>query len=270
MVELKKDYKIGKRRFGKINWVGSYTLYKKETLRFLIVFGQTVLGPVVTAFLFLLVISLAIGPNKGSVLGVPFIEFLAPGLIAMQVVQQSFSHTSSSILMGKMMGNIVDVVGSPLSAIEITTSLILAATTRALTISLLSIIAFSFFIEIKILSYSYFFIYLFLTSFILASAGLIAGLWADKFDHMSTVTNFFIVPLSFLSGTFYSVESLPSFLEKLSFFNPFFHMIDGFRFAFIQEYDGSIKFGLIYLSVIFVLLWFCAWILWKRGYKIKS
>ena len=110
----------------------------------------------------------------------------------------------------------------------------------------------------------------FLTSFILASAGLIAGLWADKFDHMSTVTNFFIVPLSFLSGTFYSVERLPSFLEKLSFFNPFFHMIDGFRFAFIQEYDGSIKFGLIYLSVIFVLLWFCAWILWKRGYKIKS
>ncbi len=100
MVELKKDYKIGKRRFGKINWIGSFTLYKKETLRFLIVFGQTVLGPVVTAFLFLLVISLAIGPNKGLVLGVPFIEFLAPGLIAMQVVQQSFSHTSSSILMG--------------------------------------------------------------------------------------------------------------------------------------------------------------------------
>ena len=139
MVELKKDYKIGKRRFGKINWIGSLTLYKKETLIFLIVFGQTVLGPVVTAFLFLLVISLAIGPNKGLVLGVPFIEFLAPGLIAMQVVQQSFSHTSSSILMGKMMGNIVDVVGSPLSAIEITTSLILAAATRALTICFLSV-----------------------------------------------------------------------------------------------------------------------------------
>ena len=270
MVELKKDYKIGKRRFGKINWIGSFTLYKKETLRFLIVFGQTVLGPVVTAFLFLLVISLAIGPNKGLVLGVPFIEFLAPGLIAMQVVQQSFSHTSSSILMGKMMGNIVDVVGSPLSAIEITTSLILAAATRALTICFLSIVVFAFFIEIKILSYFYFFIYLLLTSFILGSAGLIAGLWADKFDHMSTVTNFFIVPLSFLSGTFYSVERLPSFLAKLSFYNPFFHMIDGFRFAFIKEYDGSIKFGLIYLSVIFVILWFCAWILWKTGYKIKS
>ena len=270
MVELNKNYKSGKIKFGKINWVGSYTLYKKETLRFLIVFGQTVLGPVVTAILFLLVISLAIGSNKGLVLGVPFIEFLAPGLIAMQVVQQSFSHTSSSILIGKMMGNIVDIVGSPLSALEITTSLILAAATRALTISILSIILFSFFIEIKVLSYSYFFIYLFLTSFILGSAGLIAGLWAEKFDHMSTVTNFFIVPLSFLSGTFYSVERLPNFLEKLSFYNPFFHMIDGFRFAFIKQYDGSIKFGLIYLFILFIIFWLCAWFLWNKGYKIKS
>tara|TARA_Y100000590_G_scaffold256994_1_gene288636 strand:+ start:1055 stop:1867 length:813 start_codon:yes stop_codon:yes gene_type:complete len=270
MVELKKNYQIGKRRFGKINWLGSYTLYKKESLRFLIVFGQTVLGPVVTALLFLLVISLAIGPNKANVLGVSFIEFLAPGLIAMQVVQQSFSHTSSSILIGKMMGNIVDIVGSPLSAIEITTSLILAATTRALTISILSIIIFSFFIEIKILSYFHFFIYLFLTSFILGSSGLIAGLWAEKFDHMSTVTNFFIVPLSFLSGTFYSIERLPDFLQKLSFYNPFFHMIDGFRFAFIMQNDGQISFGLIYLFILFILSWFFAWFLWNKGYKIKS
>ena len=270
MVELKRNYKIGKRRFGKINWLGSYTLYKKETLRFLIVFGQTVLCPVVTAILFLLVISLAIGPSKGIVLGVPFIEFLAPGLIAMQVVQQSFSHTSSSILIGKMMGNIVDIVGSPLSALEITTSLILAATTRALTISALSVIIFSFFLEIKIISYFYFFIYLFLTSFILGSAGLIAGLWAEKFDHMSTITNFFIVPLSFLSGTFYSIERLPTFLQKLSFFNPFFHMIDGFRFAFIGQNDGSIKFGLSYLFILFIISWFCAWFLWNKGYKIKS
>ena len=172
--------------------------------------------------------------------------------------------------MGKMMGNIVDVVGSPLSALEITTSLILAATTRALTISLLSIIAFSFFIEIKILSYSYFFIYLFLTSFILASAGLIAGLWADKFDHMSTVTNFFIVPLSFLSGTFYSVERLPSFLEKLSFFNPFFHMIDGFRFSFIGQLDGSVTFGIALLTFLSLVITYFAYFLVNKGYKIKS
>ena len=158
----------------------------------------------------------------------------------MQVVQQSFSHTSSSILMGKMMGNIVDVVGSPLSAIEITTSLILAAATRALTICFLSIIVFALFIEIKILSYLYFFIYLLLTSFILGSAGLIAGLWADKFDNMASATNFIIVPLSFLSGTFYSIERLPEALQKISEINPFFYIIDGFRYGFLGVSDGSI------------------------------
>ena len=111
MVELNKKYKIGVRRFSFINWIGFYPLYKKETLRFLIVSGQTILGPVVTAILFLMVISLALGENRGVVLGVPFVEFLAPGLISMQIIQQSFAHSSSSILSGKMMGNIVDLVG---------------------------------------------------------------------------------------------------------------------------------------------------------------
>ena len=120
MVELKKKYQIGKRRFGLINWIGMTSLYKKEVLRFIVVAGQTIIGPTVTALLFLIVISLAIGPERPDVLGVTFIEFLAPGLIAMQVIQQSFSHSSSSLLMGKVMGNIVDLVGAPLSAAEVT------------------------------------------------------------------------------------------------------------------------------------------------------
>ena len=118
MVELHQKYQVGVRRFG-INWVGAYTLYLKETLRFLSVFGQTIVGPIVTSILFLLVISLAIGNDRPNVLGVPFIEFLAPGLIAMQIIQQAFSHSSSSLLMGKVMGNIVDLVGAPLSAGEV-------------------------------------------------------------------------------------------------------------------------------------------------------
>ena len=104
----------------------------------------------------------------------------------------------------------------------------------------------------------------------MGSAGFIVGLWADKFDHMATATNFIIVPLSFLSGTFYSVERLPNFLNILSHYNPFFHMIDGFRYAFIGSMDGSIKFGLIYLSVLSIFLWFVAYQLYKKGYKIKS
>tara|TARA_X000000368_G_scaffold47245_1_gene33808 strand:+ start:152 stop:961 length:810 start_codon:yes stop_codon:yes gene_type:complete len=269
MVELDNKYEIGKRRFG-INWVGAYTLYIKESLRFLTVFGQTIIGPIITSILFLAVISLALGEDRPSVLGVPFIEFLAPGLIAMQIVQQAFSHSSSSILMGKIMGNIVDLIGAPLSASEVTLAVIFASITRAVMISFISIVVFSFVIEIEIKNYLIFFVYLFLSSFIMGSVGFIAGLWAEKFDHMATATNFIIVPLSFLSGTFYSIERLPYFLNALSKYNPFFHMIDGFRYSFINNMDGSIEFGIIYLSIISILTWFIAFLLYKKGYKIKS
>ena len=269
MVELHRKYQVGVRRFN-INWVGAYTLYLKETLRFLSVFGQTIIGPIVTSILFLSVISLAIGNDRPNVLGVPFIEFLAPGLIAMQIIQQAFSHSSSSLLMGKVMGNIVDLVGAPLSASEVSLSIIFASVTRALFISVISIIIFSIMIEIEIKNYLIFFIYLFLSSFIMGAAGFIAGLWADKFDHMATATNFIIVPLSFLSGTFYSVDRLPDLLSTLSHYNPFFHMIDGFRYAFINNMDGSLKFGLIYLILISIIIWLIAYLLYKKGYKIKS
>ena len=268
MVELKNKYQTGIRRFG-INWVGIYSLYLKETLRFLTVFGQTIIGPVVTAILFLLVISLAIGDERSNVLGVPFIQFLAPGLIAMQVIQQSFSHSSSSLLMGKVMGNIVDLIGAPLSASEVSLTIILASVTRAIIISVISIIIFSLVIEIEIKNYLIFILYLFLTSFIMGGAGFIAGLWAEKFDNMATVTNFIIVPLSFLSGTFYSINRLPEYLNKLSYYNPFFHMIDGFRYAFIENLDGSLNFGIIYLSILSFVIWFIAYLLYKKGYKIK-
>ena len=269
MVELTNKYKIGERRFG-INWVGTYTLYLKETLRFLSVFGQTIVGPIITSILFLAVISLALGEDRPNVLGVSFIEFLAPGLIAMQVVQQAFSHSSSSLLMAKIMGNIVDLIGAPLSAAEVTFAVIFASVTRALMIAIISIFIFSLMIEIEIRNYLIFFVYLFLSSFIMGAIGFIAGLWAEKFDHMATATNFIIVPLSFLSGTFYSVERLPNFLNILSHYNPFFHMIDGFRYAFINNMDGSLKFGLIYLILISIIIWLIAYLLYKKGYKIKS
>ena len=270
MVELQNKYQIATRRFGLINWVGAYNLYKKETLRFLNVFGQTIIGPIGTAILFLLVISLAIGKDRPDVLGVSYIEFLAPGLIAMQVIQQAFSHSSSSLLMGKVMQNIVDVIGAPLSPAEVTISIILASITRAIFISVISVVIISFVIEISIKSYVFFVIYLFLSGFILGAAGIIAGLWADKFDHMATVTNFIIVPLSFLSGTFYSIDKLPGILSSISYYNPFFHMIDGFRYSFIGEMDGSLKFGIIYLLIISLLMWFISYYLYKIGYKIKS
>ena len=270
MVEIEKDYKIYKKFFGYVNWIGVWTLYKKEVLRFLIVAIQTIISPLVTSLLFLMVLSLAIGNNRGDVLGFPFITFLAPGLIAMQVIQQAFSHSSSSIMIGKIQGNIVDILYAPLNAAEITIATNLAACTRSILIAIASIIVFSFIIDLHIYNFFYIFIYTLLGSFILSSIGFIVGLWAEKFDHMASATNFIIVPLSFLSGTFYSVERLPTILKNISEFNPFFYIIDGFRYGFLGASDGSIKFGLFYLLLLSFVTWFVAYILFKKGYKIKS
>ena len=270
MVELNTKYKIGKRRFGLVNWIGFYSLYKKETLRFLIVFGQTIVGPMLTGILFLIVISIAWGDDRGQVLGLPFIEFLAPGLISMQVIQQAFSHSSSSILMGKVMGNIVDLIGSPLSAAEVTLAIVLASVTRSFIICIVSIICFNLLVDVKVINYYYFFAYLIFSSFFMGSLGFIAGMWAEKFDNMATVTNFIIVPLSFLSGAFYSIERLPDFLKSISNYNPFFHMIDGLRFSMIGTSDGATTFGLSYLLSFSLIFWCTAYYLYKKGYKIKS
>ena len=269
MVEITAKYKMGLRRFGLINWVGAWTLYKKEVLRFMIVWIQTIFSPIISSLLFLLVLSLAIGNDRGEVLGVSFITFLAPGLIAMQVIQQSFSHSSSSFMIGKIQGNIVDVLYAPLSAAEVTLAITLAAVSRSVMIAFISIIFFYFIVGIEIKSFLLLVLYIFLSSFSLGALGVIAGLWAEKFDHMASVTNFIIVPLSFLSGTFYSIERLPNYLQAISKINPFFYMIDGFRFCFIGKSDGSIIIGLIYLISLSFSIWFIAYILYKKGYKIK-
>jgi len=270
MVEITTKYKIGTRRFGIINWIGAWTLYKKEVLRFLAVWIQTIFSPIITSLLFLLVLSVAIGNERGEVLGVPFVVFLAPGLIAMQVIQQAFSHSASSFMIKKIDGSIVDVLYAPLSAGEVTVAIILSAITRSTMIAMISIVTFYFIIDLKITDLFTLLVFTFLSSLILGAMGMIAGLWAEKFDHMATVTNFIIVPLSFLSGTFYTIEKLPVMLQSISRINPFFYMIDGFRYSIIGEADSSIFFGTVYLSVLSVILLLISYKLFKNGYKIKS
>ena len=269
MVEITK-YKIGTRRFGSINWIGMWTLYKKEVLRFLIVWIQTLLSPIISSLLFFLVLSVAIGNSRPEVLGYPFMSFLAPGLIAMQVIQQSFSHSSSSFMIGKIQGNIVDILYAPLSPGEVTIAITLASTTRSFMIGLVSLLVFYILVDIQIKNYFTLIYYTFISSFILGSVGIIAGLWSEKFDHMASITNFLIVPLSFLSGTFYSINNLPDFLQKISLCNPFFYMIDGFRYSFLENSDGSILIGSTYLFILSLIFWYISYYLYKIGYKIKS
>ena len=268
MVENK--YQIGVRRFGLVNWIGLYSLYVKEVSRFLIVWAQTLLSPLVSSLLFLSVLTLALGNDRGDVLGYSFISFLAPGLIVMSIIQQSFSHSVSSLMIGKIQGNIIDTLLAPLSAIEVTLAIIFAAVTRGLVILIISIVVFSLIVEIHIYSIFYIFIGAFLGTFILGALGFITGLWAEKFDHTATITNFIITPLSFLSGVFYSIERLPDFFQSISKINPFFYIIDICRFGFLGTSDGSIGIGLVYLTILSIIVWLISYYLYKIGYKIKS
>ncbi len=270
MVEIHKKYKINVKSFGSINYVGLISLYLRECSRFFVVWAQTLLSPLVSSLLFLSVLSLALGNERGNVLGHPFIVFLAPGLIVQSMILQSFSHSTSSLMISKMQGNIVDILYAPLSAAEVSLSIILAAVTRSVVIGIVSTLVFYFIVDLKILNIGYIFYAAFFGSFFIGSLGFITGLWATKFDHTATITNFLITPLSFLSGVFYTIDKLPIVFQNISYFNPFFHIINIFRYGFLGVSDGNISFGMIYLPLLSFVAWFIAYILYKNGYKIKS
>ena len=270
MVELQKKYNLKVNNFGLFNFVGFISLYSRECSRFFIVWAQTLLSPLVSSLLFLSVLSLALGNQRGDVLGQPFIVFLAPGLIVQSMILQSFSHSTSSLMISKMQGNIVDILYAPLSALEVSFSIILAAVTRSIIIGAVSALVFFFIVDLKITNLIYIFYSAFFGSFFIGSLGFITGLWATKFDHTATITNFIMQPLAFLSGVFYTIDKLPSFFQSMSYFNPFFHIINIFRYGFLGISDGDMFFGMIYLPVLSVIGWFIAFTLYKNGYKIKT
>tara|TARA_A100001015_G_scaffold258553_1_gene301888 strand:+ start:22 stop:834 length:813 start_codon:yes stop_codon:yes gene_type:complete len=270
MVELQKKYNLKVSKFGFINTVGLFSLYSRECSRFFIVWAQTLLSPLVSSLLFLSVLTLALGDERGDVLGHSFIVFLAPGLIIQSMMLQSFSHSTSSLMISKMQGNIVDLLYAPLSAFEVSISIILAAVTRSMVIGTVSTLVFFLIVDLKITNLIYIFYAAFFGSFFIGSLGFMTGLWATKFDHTATITNFAITPLAFLSGVFYTIDKLPSIFQTISFFNPFFHIINIFRYGFLGVSDGNMFFGIIYLPLLSLLGWFVAYTLYKNGYKIKT
>ena len=270
MVELQKKYNLKVSKFGFINTVGLFSLYSRECSRFFIVWAQTLLSPLVSSLLFLSVLTLALGNERGDVLGHSFIVFLAPGLIIQSMMLQSFSHSTSSLMISKMQGNIVDLLYAPLSAFEVSISIILAAVTRSMVIGTVSTLVFFLIVDLKITNLIYIFYAAFFGSFFIGSLGFMTGLWATKFDHTATITNFVITPLAFLSGVFYTIDKLPSIFQTISFFNPFFHIINIFRYGFLGVSDGNMFFGVIYLPLLSLLGWFVAYTLYKNGYKIKT
>ena len=258
------------RPLGTINWVGLWTLYLKEIRRFGKVATQTVIAPVVTTLLFLAIFALALGGNSRPANGIPFSQFLAPGLIMMAIVQNAFVNTSSSILISKIQGNIVDVLMPPLSAGELTLAFAAGGVTRGLVVGLAVAATMALFVPIHIVDPGLIAFHALAASLMLSLVGIIAGIWAEKFDHMAAITNFVITPFAFLSGTFYSVERLPQLWRVAAHFDPFFYMIDGFRAGFIGRADTSPYLGATVLIGADLLLWILAYVLFRRGYRLKA
>lgn len=258
------------RKIGGLNRLGLMTLIRKEVGRFLSVYTQTIVAPVITTLLFYAIFALALG-NVTSMIGdIPYMQFLAPGLIMMTMVQNAFANTSSSIVIAKVQGNIVDVLMPPLSAGELVTGYIAGGLCRGLAVGVAAGLAMMVIMPFSVYSPLHVIAFAVLANVMLASLGIAGGIWSQKFDHIAAVTNFVITPMTFLSGTFYSISRLPAIWQNVAHYNPFFLMIDGFRYGFTGHTDGNPTMGLVLLCVVDILLVaLCHW-MFRSGYRVKS
>ncbi len=252
-----------------MNWVGLYTLVERETKRFISVWAQTVLAPIFSIGIFLIVFYL-IFIESDNISNREKLLFIAPGAITMAVIQNAFANTSFSILISKIQGNIVDTLVPPLTSFELLLGLSLGGMLRGLIIGALSALLIFPLIGLNCSNIYLVLFYFFLASVELSLLGILAGIFCEKFDHLNAITNFLITPLAFLSGTFYSISVLPKELETICYFNPFFWLIDGARFGAINFSDMKTFYGIVYTGVFIFLLFTINWLLLFRGVKLKN
>jgi ABC-2 type transport system permease protein len=251
------------------NWVGFKTLLYKEVLRFWKVAFQTVAAPVLTALLYLLIFAHVMATSNAAFAGITYEQFLIPGLAMMSMLQNAFANTSSSLIQSKITGNILFILLPPLTHWNFYGAYVLAAIVRALAVGLGVFAVGVFLAHIPVHNALWILVFAVLGSGMLAAMGLIAGLWADKFDQLAAFQNFIIMPLTFLSGVFYSIHSLPGFWQTLSHLNPFFYMIDGFRYGFFGKSDVSVWLSFGVTAGAFLLLSAITVSLLKSGYKLR-
>jgi ABC-2 type transport system permease protein len=249
---------------------GMWTLFKKEILRFWKVSFQTVAAPVITALLYLLIFSHVLESHVKVYEGVSYTAFLIPGLMMMSLLQNAFANSSSSLIQSKVMGNIVFLLLTPLSYREFFTAFLLAAIIRGLVVGACVWLVALFFVDLPVAQPLLILAFAVLGGGLLGALGIIAGIWAEKFDQMAAFQNFIIMPLSFLSGVFYSIHSLPPFWQKVSHLNPFFYMIDGFRHGFFGQGDIAPEISLAVVGVSFLVLSWITLRMLKSGYKLRG
>jgi ABC-2 type transport system permease protein len=263
------------RQYGAFNGLGLWTLYQREVGRFLKVWMQTVFAPVVTTLLFMTVFKLAFGDRgqlTGSFEGLRYNDFLAPGLVMMAILQNAFANTSSSLVQAKFNSTHVDFLMPPLSPLELTLAFLGGAVTRALLIALICAVAIqlSGLANLPIRHLWPIVWFSLASAVILGAIGILGGIWADKFDHLAAVTNFIIVPLTFLSGTFYDVKVMVEPFQSLAHLNPIFYMIDGYRYGHIGVANGSLAIGVAYTGLLALVSVVSVWAMFRNGYKLKT
>lgn len=259
-----------------INRVGLLSLYVKEVRRFFKVQTQTIWAPAVTTLLFLVIFTVALGGGGRTVLGVPFGDFVAPGLIVMGMIQNAFANSSFSFLSGKIQGTIIDLLMPPLSEGELMIGIVSAAITRAILVGLAVTAAMALYPGVTLHARELWAIVWFglMGATLLALMGLVASIWAEKFDHAAAVTNFVVAPLSLLSGTFYTIERLSPLFQTISRFNPFFYVISGFRYGFLGRSDigdqNAVLAAALGLLALNAVLAYATYRLLRSGWKIRS
>lgn len=258
------------RTVGAVNWIGLRTLVAREVWRFVKVHQQTIWAPVVTTLLFYAVFALALGGQSREVAGVPYMEFLAPGLIMMAMAQNAFANTSSSVVIAKVQGNIVDTLMPPLAPWELAFGFVMGGVVRGVMVGAVTALAIWVFVPIRVAHPEFVVFHAIASSMLLSLLGFIGGIWSEKFDHIAAVTNFVVTPLSFLSGTFYSVATLPTVFWWVAHCDPFFYMIDGFRYGFTGQSDGTIGIGVAVMAGANAALWWLAHRMLATGYRLKA
>ena len=258
------------RQYAGVNWLGFWTLYMKEVRRFAKIPMQTVLAPLMMSLLYMLVFSVATNGARPPVHGIAFTEFIAPGLVMMNILNNAFANSSSSILQAKMMGLSADFLTPPLSSIEQSLAFILGSASRGIVVGLVTLATVWWFAGSHI-AHPWAAVWFMITSsLIMGELGVLAGLWSEKFDQMAMVQNFVVMPLTFLSGTFYTVDRLPEPFRTISHFNPFFYLIDGFRYGFIGVSDGNLAAGVASSGFLAIALGVWSWWLFWKGYRLKT
>ena len=250
--------------------IGFQTLFYKEVLRFWKVATQTITAPIMTAMLYLLIFGHVLDSHVQVYAGVRYTSFLIPGLVMMSVLQNSFANASSSLMQSKITGNLVFILLPPLSYWELFAAYVLASIVRGLVVGFGVFVITAWFADLSFNAPVWIILFSVLGAAILGTMGLIAGIWAEKFDQLAAFQNFLIMPATFLSGVFYSIHSLPPIWQTISRFNPFFYMIDGFRFGFFGQSDVNPVHSFVIVCGFFVALASIALTMLKSGYKLRS